>query len=115
LGTFEVYQGLDLLIESAYLITKSRDDVLFVLVGGRPQQINGLSKLVEKLGITSNFHFTGLLPVEGLPSLINMADVLVSTRITGNNPPLKIYDYMKSGKPIIATNIEAHTQILIMI
>ena len=111
-GTFEVYQGLELLIESARLITESQVGVLFVLVGGGPQQIESLSKLVEKLGIKSNFHFTGSLPVEELPALINIADVLVSTRITGNNPPLKIYDYMKSGKPIIATNIEAHTQIL---
>ena len=111
-GTFEVYQGLELLIESANLITKSRDDVLFVLIGGRPQQIDSLSKLVEKLGITSNFHFTGSLPIEALPAFINIADVLISTRTTGMNPPLKIYDYMKSGKPIVATNIEAHTKIL---
>ncbi len=111
-GTFEVYQGLELLIESANLIAKQRDDVLFVLIGGRPQQIKSLSKLIEQLGIISNFHFTGSLPVEALPAFVNIADVLISTRITGTNPPLKIYNYMQSGKPIVATNIEAHTQIL---
>ena len=36
----------------------------------------------------------------------------VSTRTIGNNPPLKIYDYLRAGKPIVATNINAHTQIL---
>ena len=30
----------------------------------------------------------------------------------GNNPPLKIYDYLRVGKPIVATNINVHTQIL---
>ena len=111
-GTFEVYQGLELLIASADLIIKNHDETLFILVGGRPQQIKSLRNLVEKLGIASNFHFTGPIPVEKLPALINIADVLVSTRITGNNTPLKIYDYMKSGKPMVATNIEAHTQVL---
>jgi glycosyltransferase involved in cell wall biosynthesis len=111
-GTFEVYQGLELLIESAYLVMKRLPDVQFILVGGRPQQIKNLSELVEHHGIKSNFHFMGSLPVDVVPAIIDIADVLISTRITGNNPPLKIYEYMKSGKPIVATNIEAHTQIL---
>ena len=33
-------------------------------------------------------------------------------RINGNNTPLKIYDYLRSGKPIVATNIESHRQVL---
>jgi len=43
---------------------------------------------------------------------MNIANILVSTRTIGNNPPLKIYDYLRAGKPIVATNIDAHTQII---
>jgi glycosyltransferase involved in cell wall biosynthesis len=30
----------------------------------------------------------------------------------GNNPPLKIYTYLASRKPIVATTMSAHTQVL---
>ena len=40
------------------------------------------------------------------------ADVLVSPRIRGTNTPLKIYSYLRSGKPIVATRLLTHTQVL---
>ena len=47
-----------------------------------------------------------------LPALLAQADVLVSPRITGDNTPMKIYTYLHSGKPILATRIPTHTQVL---
>jgi hypothetical protein len=41
-----------------------------------------------------------------------MADVLVSPRISGTNTPLKVYSFLKSGKPLVATKLWTHTQIL---
>ncbi len=41
-----------------------------------------------------------------------MATVLVSPRSEGTNTPLKIYEYLASGIPIVATDIQSHTQIL---
>jgi glycosyltransferase involved in cell wall biosynthesis len=38
--------------------------------------------------------------------------VLISPRILGSTTPLKIYSYLHSGRPIVATRIGAHTQIL---
>ena len=40
------------------------------------------------------------------------ADVLVSPRSTGTNTPLKIYQYLRSGRPIVATRLVTHTQVL---
>ncbi len=40
------------------------------------------------------------------------ADVLVSPRSRGTNTPLKIYQYLRSGKPIVATRLLTHTQVL---
>jgi len=36
----------------------------------------------------------------------------VSPRSRGKNTPLKIYQYLRSGKPIVATNLLTHTQVL---
>ncbi|MCK4835657.1 MAG: glycosyltransferase, partial [Candidatus Aminicenantes bacterium] len=38
--------------------------------------------------------------------------VLVSPRTLGTNIPLKIYSYLKSGIPVVATNLFTHTQTL---
>jgi hypothetical protein len=40
------------------------------------------------------------------------ADVLVSPRERGRNTPLKIFSYLRSGRPIVATDIASHTQVL---
>jgi glycosyltransferase involved in cell wall biosynthesis len=38
--------------------------------------------------------------------------MLVTCRSRGTNTPLKIYQYLRAGKPIVATNILSHTQVL---
>jgi len=43
---------------------------------------------------------------------LRCADILVSPRIQGTNTPSKIFEYLRAGRPIVATNIEAHTQIV---
>ena len=47
-----------------------------------------------------------------IPSFIEAADMIVSPRCTGTNTPLKIYGYLRSGKPIVATDMLTHTQVL---
>jgi glycosyltransferase involved in cell wall biosynthesis len=41
-----------------------------------------------------------------------LADALVTTRARGTNTPLKLYQYLRAGRPIIATEIRSHTQVL---
>ena len=36
----------------------------------------------------------------------------MSPRSTGTNTPLKIYQYLRSGRPIVATRLLTHTQVL---
>jgi hypothetical protein len=38
--------------------------------------------------------------------------VLVSPRSTGTNTPLKIYQYLRAARPIVATRLLTHTQVL---
>ena len=56
--------------------------------------------------------FTGQQPAKEIPGFVQAADLLVSPRIRGTNTPLKIYSYLRSGKPIVATNLLTHTQVL---
>ena len=56
--------------------------------------------------------FTGQQPAREIPSFVQACDVLVSPRSRGTNTPLKIYQYLRSGKPIVATRLLTHTQVL---
>lgn len=111
-GTFEPYQGLELLVEGARIVLRTNKNVSFMLVGGKRDQIKGLKEMASQKGVCDSFIFTGSVPFDEVSDYIEIADVLVSPRIEGNNTPLKIYSYLKSGKPIVATNLATHTQVL---
>ncbi len=111
-GTLEAYQGIDLLLESARHVSKHCENVRYVLVGGHPQQIEEMKELARLLGVHHITHFVGQQPVKDMPLYTELADILISPRKHGKNTPLKIYSYLSSGKPIVATRILTHTQVL---
>lgn len=111
-GTFEPYQGLDLLIKSAKRVIERYKKVSFILVGGNQKQVDEYKKIVKKNHLSENFVFIGQVWPNLLQKFIDLADILVTPRIQGNNTPLKIYSYLRSGKPIVATNHPTHTQVL---
>jgi glycosyltransferase involved in cell wall biosynthesis len=111
-GTFEAYQGLDLLFDAARHVIARRPDAKFVLAGGRPAQIAIAREQARKAGVADATVFAGQRPAEQVPLFLDAADVLVSPRSTGTNTPLKIYQYLRSGRPIVATRLLTHTQVL---
>lgn len=111
-GTFEPYQGLDLLIESVPLVARQCPEVSFVLVGGTPAQVAEARALAEKCGAASHCRFIGQVSKAEALQFTALADVLVSPRRHGTNTPLKIYEQLASGRPLVATRIRSHTQVL---
>jgi glycosyltransferase involved in cell wall biosynthesis len=111
-GTFEAYQGLDLLFASMRRVLDARPDARLVLAGGRADQIAAASRQAADAGIAGATIFAGQRPAEEIPSYLDAADVLVSPRSLGTNTPLKIYQYLRSGRPIVATRLLTHTQVL---
>ncbi len=111
-GTLEEYQGLDLLLYSATIVRATLPEVRYVIVGGKPAQVERLTALALASGVGDIVRFTGQRPLEEMPQFMALADVLVSPRSKGTHVPLKIYTYLRSGKAILATDILSHTQIL---
>jgi glycosyltransferase involved in cell wall biosynthesis len=83
-----------------------------MMVGGHPDQVEAYRQQVQKIGLESRFRFTGQVWPNLVPLFIEIADILVSPRIEGNNTPLKIYSYLRSGIPVVATDHPTHTQVL---
>jgi glycosyltransferase involved in cell wall biosynthesis len=111
-GTFEAYQGVDLLIESAAILARTRPHIRVLVVGGEPQQVDRARSLARERGAADVMVFTGQQAAREIPSFVQACDVLVSPRIRGTNTPLKIYSYLRSGRPILATDLLTHTQVL---
>jgi len=111
-GTFEPYQGLDILLPAFARVRASRPDALLVLAGGQPAQVDRYRRLAEEEGVAEACVFTGVLEQEAVRQLVRRAAVLTSPRTAGLNTPLKIYEQLASGIPLVATRVPAHTQVL---
>jgi glycosyltransferase involved in cell wall biosynthesis len=86
------------LVES---IARSRPDWQIILLGDqRPGFINSVS-----LHSLSNIHFMGKKPYQELPLWMNGFDVLIIPYVQSERTfyisPLKFYEYLATGKPII--------------
>ncbi len=102
-GNFEAYQGVSLLVEAARLVPEAQ----FLFVGGEKVEIDALQASAQGRCV-----FAGKRPPSELSLFLALGDVLVSPRSRGTNTPFKVYTYLASGKPIVATRIETHTQLL---
>ena len=111
-GTFEAYQGLDLLFEAMALARRECPEARLVLAGGKPDQVARARDLARHAGIDDITTFAGERPAGEIPAYLLASDLLVSPRSRGTNTPLKIYQYLRSGKPIVATRLLTHTQVL---
>lgn len=111
-GNFEKYQGIDLLLESFAELAPTFHNLHTVLVGGRAEHIAGYREKASRLGIGSQTHFPGPRPSRELKSILQTAEVVVSPRTIGENTPMKLYSYLDSGTPLVATKLPTHTQII---
>ena len=111
-GTFEAYQGIDVLVRAFAVVAAKRPDARLWLVGGTEAQVRRARELVTELGLTDACVLTGVVPKAQALRYTADAALLVSPRLHGTNTPLKIYEQLASGKPLVATRIWSHTQVL---
>jgi len=111
-GTFETYQGLDLLLSGFKRVISEQPEARLLMVGGAPEQVENYTAMARELGLGNAVIFTGRVPPDVARALNRRADVLTSPRSAGTNTPLKIYEQLASGKPLVATRIHSHTQVL---
>jgi glycosyltransferase involved in cell wall biosynthesis len=109
-GTFEPYQGLDLLFEAMAIVARTHPAARLLVVGGRPEQVDAARARAAAAGAPAVF--TGHQPARDIPAFVDAAGILASPRVSGTNTPLKIYSYLRAGKPIVATALLTHTQVL---
>jgi len=104
-GAVRPWQGLDVLIDAAHLISEELGKIKVLIVGGG-EGLSELKDAVEKRGMPGVFGFPGAVPHNRIPLMLAVSDVCVAPFVRGRAAsPMKIYEYMASGKPVIASRI----------
>jgi glycosyltransferase involved in cell wall biosynthesis len=111
-GSFVALQALDLLVDAIPAVLTQVPNTVFLLVGGTDPEISPLQSQAARLGIADHIILQGALPQAAITAYLAAADVLVSPRVQGINPPGKLLDYLASGRPVVATNTLVHNQLL---
>ena len=107
-GNFEPYQGVELLLDALALVPH----VQLLLMGGSPADVARMKAEARARGVGERTVFSGQRPPAELPAFFAVSDVLASPRAKGQNTPFKVFTYLASGKPLVATRIATHTQLL---
>jgi glycosyltransferase involved in cell wall biosynthesis len=106
-GSLVQWQGVEYLIKSVPLILKQCPETRFLIVGDGPMK-QELIELAEKIGISANVIFTGMVPYQKVPLYVNASDVCVLPKkpMRTGYSPLKLCEYMACMKPVVATRTD---------
>ncbi len=112
IGNLEGYQGVNLLIEGFARTVQSGETAKLVIIGGSDAHIAACTAQAQALGVADQVSLLGPRPVEQISAYLAQADIVVSPRTQGRNTPMKVYSYLDSGSPLLATRLPTHTQVL---
>lgn len=110
-GNFASYQGVDTLFEAFGAALRSDARLLLVCVGATGDG-RGVSAAMRDPAVARRVRLVPRRPSHEIPLYLALSDCLVSPRRATDNVPLKVFDYMGSGRPIIATKGRAHEPLL---
>lgn len=115
-GNLYAWQGLEELLEALHDLLKDGLDLSLVVVGDGQMRTKWESK-AQKLGLSNNVKFVGQVPWNEVPSYIAGFDVGYSGHVKLQigkmyHSPLKIYEYMAMGKPVLASAFEDAQRVL---
>lgn len=111
-GHLYSWKGADMMADVAQNIS---EDVLFVFVGGTSRDIETFK---DQHGSTKNILILGKKPHHEIPFYLRAADILLLPNSAKEDisrlytSPMKLFEYMASGTPIIASNLPSIREIL---
>lgn len=111
-GNFQPYQGLELLLSSVGIVKETYQNVRFFLIGAKKHELQPWIQKIREQKLEDYISVIEVVPSQDLVLYHENAEILISPRLYGRTVPLKIYSYLQVGKPIVATDIPAHRDIL---
>lgn len=103
-GGFYCWHGLDLLLKAIKIIERKRKNISLLLIGEGPEK-ERLRELYKEIKLTSELIFPGMIEYEKLPYYIKALDICVLPDFNNYGSPVKIFEYMAMGKPVVAPRL----------
>ncbi len=104
-------------VEETLEAITSLPDVQLVLIGGNPEDVNRIRAFAARRDLCDRVRFEGTVPNGKVPLYLWAADALImpyTTRTTTARAmsPLKMFEYMAAGRPIVATDFPSVREVL---
>jgi glycosyltransferase involved in cell wall biosynthesis len=106
-GSFKAWHGLPVLIDAFESVRRTCPDTRLLLVGDGPERSRLLVDLSAR-GLLEAVHLTGRVAPHEVPGLLASMDVAVAPYPQRRHfyfSPLKVYEYMAAGLPVVASRI----------
>jgi glycosyltransferase involved in cell wall biosynthesis len=114
-GHLYPWKGVDVFVRSLALVP----DLGGLIVGGHPEEhdLSRIERLAREVGVAGRLEITGLVPPGDVSARLAGASILVlpntasaiSERYTS---PLKLFEYLWLGRPIVASNLPSLREVL---
>lgn len=109
LGTLKPWHGLENLLKACAAFAEKRPQVdsSLLIVGDGPQR-EAMEALAKGLNIADRLTFVGAVPPAEIPHWMEKMDIAVAPYPELENfyfSPLKVFEYMAAGLPVIASDI----------
>ncbi len=112
-------KGIEVILEAAGLL-KERPNLAFLLVGGNPEDRRRWRAECRRRGL-ANVSFTGFVPNAQVPGYLKAAACLLlpykpdqrhTVMDLHTTSPLKLFEYLAAGRPIVATGVPTVAKVL---
>jgi glycosyltransferase involved in cell wall biosynthesis len=113
-GSLKPWHGLDYLVRAFCRLHRRSSDYRLLIVGDGPLRA-GLERTIGRNGLRAAATFTGAIDIEQVASLLTRMDAGVAPYPPLRDfyfSPIKIFEYMAAGVPIVASDIGQIGEIL---
>ena len=103
--------------EALEALNELPENVEMYIVGGEPGEVVYYQKEAEQIGVSGRVHFIGKVPHDAIPLYLRAFDVVIVPLpdfpfYRYYTSPLKIFEYMASGKPIVSSDLPSLREVL---
>jgi glycosyltransferase involved in cell wall biosynthesis len=106
-GTLKPWHGIDVLLDAFDILRDAGSNARLLVVGDGPERPNVEQRLVAS-GLGTHVHCVGAVPPMTVPAWLAIMDVAVAPYPDLPDfyfSPLKIYEYLAAGLPIVASRV----------
>jgi len=117
IGSLVSYEGLDLLLKAIPEVKKKTENRFKLMIVGDGAFMEQLQTLCDELNLQEDVLFTGRVPHEEVEEYYSIVDIAPFPRlplpVTEMVSPLKPFEAMSMEKAVIASNVQALSEIVI--